>query len=179
MDTETPPNKQELLEALLDRGMIMVTLDARRAGVDVPERFQDDLGLGLNLSYRFGLPLEINAWGIRATLSFGGISHDCKIPWNAIYQVFSHVTRDRWLFPEDIPNDILEHLGEAGGEPSASQPQQKGRPRLSLVQGEPSVEVAPEPVENPVPATPAEEEHPPEEPPPAGGPRRGHLRRIK
>lgn len=147
----------------------MVTLDARQAGVDVPERFQDDLGLGLNLSYRFGLPLEVNAWGIRATLTFGGVSHDCKIPWNAVYQVFSHVSRERWLFPEDIPEDILEtQLSEE--EAPAAPPAPKGRPRLSLVQGEAEPgEEKPE----------AAEEKGPEEPPPAGGPRRGHLRRIK
>lgn len=169
MDTEKPPNKQELVEALLEKGMIMVTLDARRTGVDVPGRFQDDLGLGLNLSYRFGLPLDVNAWGIRATLTFGGVSHDCKIPWSAVYQVFSHITRERYLFPEDIPEDILEaHLSSEEGEPAGPRAQPRGRPRLSLVQGEGEE------------AGRAEAEAGPEEPPPeGGGPRRGHLRRIK
>lgn len=183
MDTGKPPNKQELLEGLLGRGMIMVTLDARSAGVDVPSRFHGDPRLSLNLSYRFGLPLEVNAWGIRATLTFGGVSHDCKIPWSAVYQVLSHVTREQFLFPENIPADLLELDAEAPekDEEGAQKPP-RGRPRLTVVpaQGDDRSEEAPAPARKDAPARTDQEQGPPEEPPPdGGGPRRGHLRRIK
>lgn len=180
MDRGRPASKQELLEALLDRGMVMVTLDARRPGVDVPAQFQNDPRLRLNLSYRFGLPLEVNPWGVRATLTFGGVPHVCKVPWNALYQLFSHATKDQYLFPADVPTDLVE--AEEHEAPAPAPPSPKGRPRLSVVPGAGEELPAPAPAPAsvaPVSVPPVEGEPGPEEPPPGGGPRRGHLRRIK
>ncbi len=168
MGPAPPQAKRELLEKLLEDGMVMVTLDARRPGVDAPSRFADDASLRLNLSYRFGLPLEINDWGVRATLTFGGMPHKCKLPWSSIYAMVSHVSAEQYVFPEDVPDELVEQAlaGEAPDEATpleAAKPPPRGRARFAVVEtardeGEPE----PEP---PAPA-----------PAPAG---RGHLRRIK
>jgi hypothetical protein len=94
-------------------------------------RFQDDAQLRLNLSRRFGLPLEINDWGVRATLTFAGTPHDCKLPWSSIYQVVSHVAADHYLFPDEVPEEFVRSAVDARREA----PPQRPRPRLALVQG--------------------------------------------
>lgn len=163
VDPKRPATKRDLLESLLDRGMAMVTLDARLPGVDVPARFRDDGRLRLNLSHRFGLAMELNDWGVHATLTFGGAPHACKLPWNSIYQVMSHATSEQFVFPADVPDDLLPDPEEGSARDEA--PRGKGRARLTLVSER----------EPPVEGEPGDE--PP--PPPAGGGGRGHLRRIK
>jgi stringent starvation protein B len=168
---ESPPrSKREILERLLDRGMVMVTLDARRPGVDVPSRFQEEPQLRLNLSHRFGQPMDVNDWGVHATLTFSGVPHACKLPWSAIYQMISHVTAEQYPFPEDVPEEVVRSAVDARQERPSGRP----RPRLSLVQDDdenlPAV----------VPDEPAaEDEPPPDSTPPSGAPGRAHLRRIK
>lgn len=162
METGHPASKQELLESLLERGMVMVTLDARRPGVDVPADFVGDPRLRLNLSWRFQLPLELNEWGVRAVLTFGGMPHSCKLPWNSVYQVYSHATKDQYLFPADVPEDLVQATlaqGEAQPEPP------RGRKRFAVVEGDAQ------------PSSVREDEPPSE--PAEGAPRRPHLRRIK
>jgi stringent starvation protein B len=173
METGTPASKQELLESLLERGMVMITLDARRPGVDVPAHFADDPRLRLNLSYRFQLPLDMNEWGVRASLTFGGMPHECKMPWNSVYQMYSHATKDQFLFPADVPEDLVQATLAQGEDtatpiqPSQAQPAAKSRPRFTVVEG--SVQDS----------EPGVGSNGPEEPPPEGAPKRPHLRRIK
>ncbi|AKU89724.1 ClpXP protease specificity-enhancing factor SspB [Vulgatibacter incomptus] len=152
--------------------MVMVTLDARCAGVDVPDRFQDDPRLRLNLSYRFGLALDLNEWGVRATLTFGGMPHGCKLPWGAIYQMLSHVTSEQFLFPDDVPGDLERAMKPAPSEaPSGERKGGKARPRFSVVSGNGE--------EGPAEAAPVSTGEPPPDDGGGGAVRRGHLRRIK
>lgn len=167
-------DKREMLEKLLDAGMVMVTLDGRAAGVDVPQRFQDDPQLALNLSYRFGLSMQVDDWGIRATLTFGGQPHLCKLPWGSIYQAFSHVTGEQLLFPEDLPADLLEALSRKKDAPAEAAPApKKARPRFQVVDGG-GERPAREPLESLPSVGEGEEEA--EARPQA---RPSHLRRIK
>jgi stringent starvation protein B len=168
METRKPASKQELLESLLERGMVMVTLDARRPGVDVPAQFSSDPRLRLNLSWRFQLPLEVNAWGVHAVLTFGGRPHACKIPWNSVYQMYSHATKDQYLFPADVPEDLVQATLAQGDVPPAAPPSTKGPKRFAVVDG--AAEGS---------AQAPEGEKGPGTPPTEGAPRRPHLRRIK
>lgn len=105
MNLEESDTKREVIEKLLEEGMVLVTLDSRAAGVRVPSHLCGDAQLRLNLSYRFGLPMEIDDEGISATLTFAGEPFACRIPWNTIYLVMSHVTTQPVLFPADVPSD--------------------------------------------------------------------------
>src|SRR5687767_13463019 len=107
MDKRTPEKKERLLAAL-DKGMTMVHLDARRPGVIVPAHLQQESHLLLNLSYRFDPPdLTIGEWGVRSTLTFSGSRFTVAVPWSALYAISSRVTREFWMYPDDMPPELL------------------------------------------------------------------------
>lgn len=122
-----PSEKEKALRALLDEGMTMLHLDARVPGVAVPERFRNDAHLRLNLSWRFYLPdFTINEFGVRATLSFAGQPFACSIPWGAIFGLTSHATGRTLLFPNDVPDELLD--APAPGEPRPEAPAPPAKP---------------------------------------------------
>jgi stringent starvation protein B len=192
MESKVPEKKERLLTAL-DQGMVMIHLDARRPGVSVPSHLAGEAHLRLNLSYRFDPPdLTVNEWGVRCTLSFSGSRYTVAVPWNALFAITSHVSREFWLYPEDMPQELLQHPLASPQAPreSAPAPAATPRPRAMLreVQCEPGEDAAsprarhepvadPRPAPQPAAATSAEQ--PPEEPPPPAGPRRSHLRIVK
>ncbi len=164
MDVRDTESKQLVLAELLEQGMVLVTLDARVVGVDVPAHLADDPQLRLNLSYRFGLPMTLDESGVDATLTFGGQPHKCRIPWESIYLMVSHVTGRPILFPADVPSEFFPsgnesttqiatlHLG--GSRPSTS------RPKLQVLRAE-------------------EDEDEDDESAARTPPKRGHLRVVK
>lgn len=104
--------KRARLDEILSDGVAMIHLDARRAGVAVPSALRSELHLSLNLSRRFDPPdLDVGDWGVRETLSFGGSSFACAVPWSAIFAISN---KERiWAFPEDIPEELLEEFAKA------------------------------------------------------------------
>ncbi len=73
--------------AALDLGETLVMLDGRHPGVSLPERFRVPQ-VGVKFSYRYAPgDLELNAWGISATLTFGGVEHFVKVPWVAVFGI--------------------------------------------------------------------------------------------
>ncbi|OJH34701.1 ClpXP protease specificity-enhancing factor SspB [Cystobacter ferrugineus] len=174
MDNKVPEKKARLLAAL-DKGMVMIHLDARRPGVLVPHSLRNESHLRLNLSYRFDPPdLTVGEWGVRCTLSFSGSRFKVAVPWSSLFAVTSHVTKESWAYPDDMPIELLQQsmvttkVPEGVPEPASPPPPPVERPRAVLR------EVLPPP-ESPVPP-PAESEGPKDEPP---EPRRGHLRLVK
>lgn len=184
--------KRELVEALLDKGMTLVALDGRLEGVVLPAHLRSDPQVRLNLSYRFGMPIELDEGGVRATLTFGGEPYDCELPWEAIYLAHSHVSQEQYLFLADVPDALLPRTPEEGGAAempgtpeeggvaeAPGMPEEGGvaeeerapappaRPRLAVVQGGAE---GPEPEEASSEAAEDEE---------AARPFAPHLRRIK
>src|SRR5262249_25113068 len=107
------PDKEERLAAVVERGMAMIHLDARCPGVRVPEHLCREPHLRLNLSYRFDPPdLVVDARGIRATLSFSGRRFPVEVPWAAVFAITSHATQEFWLYPEDMPSEVLQNASE-------------------------------------------------------------------
>lgn len=200
MDEATPTGKRELLESLLEKGMVMVVLDARRPGVSVPAHLARDPQLRLNLSWRFGFLMELDAWGVKATLTFGGSPFTCRLPWTAIYAMVSHASKDeQFIFPGELPEELqrlaagelddedeaAEEGPEASGEPvegksPAEPPAVARRGHLAVVEGgspPPAPEAPSETAEAPQ-AEPSGEGPGDREPPPPGGPR-PFLRLVK
>ena len=169
MDRKENEKKQKVLQAL-EQGMTQLHLDARRPGVLVPEQFRGDHHLVLNVSYRFDPPdLSVSDWGVRETLSFGGSRFTVGIPWSALYAVASLVTREYWMFPDDMPEELAEAATEKATLPGPSAEEPKG-PRSILREV-----VLPPPEEGEAPGGPTEPTEPTEPTPP----KRGHLRVVK
>jgi stringent starvation protein B len=129
-------SKKQTLLYYLSRGVAMLHLDARRAGVVVPPQFVGDPHLRLNLSYRYAIPdLEIDdERGVQATLSFGGSPFQCRMPWPSIFGITSHASGDGQVWPEDLPTEVQQTLARddrAEHEPEpAPQRELHGRPSL-------------------------------------------------
>lgn len=109
-------SKRTLLEELLENSMVLVTLDARRPGVEVPPALRNDPRLRLNLSHRFAQPLEITDHGVRAVLTFDGVPFECSLPWGSLYMFVSHATGDPVLFPDDVPIEAVRPEAPTGGD---------------------------------------------------------------
>lgn len=160
-------SKIEALNEFLDEGRTMIYVNARADDVDVPPHFRDNPNLRLDLSRRFPRPMAISDAGVMAELSFGGTPHTCTIPWDAVFGMFNHVTHKELLWPEDIPEELLEaSLPSVRPVPKAKE---KSRPRPRLVAvPDPGPEVAVEVSTEPPPG-----------PPDGDPPKRPHLRLVK
>jgi stringent starvation protein B len=166
MSVRSPEKKQTLL-AFLSRGVAMVHLDARQAGVAVPEQFKSDAHLRLNLSYRYGLPdFDVGDDQITATLSFAGRPFYCVLPWDAVFAVTSSGTAEGQVWPEDLPTDA---------DRAFAQQQQPQKPKLVAV-GEENTRVSRKAARGR--AHEADEQHSPDEPPEGPKPG-GHLRLVR
>jgi hypothetical protein len=94
--------KFEAFAKLIDLGMVMITLDTRVPGVDVPTHLRGISELRLNFSHRFGIEdFAYDERGVRASLSFNGQSHYCVIPWAAVFMLYSHADGKVLVF--DLP----------------------------------------------------------------------------
>lgn len=107
MDEKVDQKRRQILSAL-EKGMVMVHLDARRPGVLVPANLRGEPHLRLNLSYRFDPPdLSVGEWGVRSSLSFSGSRFTVAIPWSALFAIYSQVTKEIWMYPDDMPAELL------------------------------------------------------------------------
>ena len=191
MDKRTQEKKKRLLESL-EKGMAQVHLDARRPFVAGPERFKAQPQLVLNISYRFEPPdLTVSDWGVRETLSFGGERFMCGIPWSAIFAVASVVTREFWMYPDDMPPEVMANAVEkyGGGEVRAKWPKTKeeeaaaasAKPKTVLrevvLERSEGDDEAAAPAAAPAAPAAADQDGPPKDPPEP--PKRSHLRVVK
>ena len=203
MDKKGPEKKARLLAAL-DKGMVMIHLDARRPGVLVPTSLRNESHLRLNLSYRFDPPdLTVGEWGVRCTLSFSGSRFKVAVPWSALFAITSHLTKEFWMYPDDMPAELIQQTMVTSKVPeSVTEQPAVERPRAVLrevgrpedgpedespepIAAVPAPAPTPAPVPAPVPVpapapvpapSPVEAEGPKDEPPST---RRGHLRLVK
>src|SRR6266404_2440477 len=102
------PSKQDAFLALLREGWTSLHLDARRPGVIVPAHLRGEAHLVLQ--YGHDLPisipdLEVDDYGVRATLSFARTPQLTVVPWSAVYVVACDDGRGV-LYQEDVPEDV-------------------------------------------------------------------------
>jgi stringent starvation protein B len=168
-ETKLEEKKQRLLFAL-EKGLTQVHLDARRPGVILPDRFKLEHHLVLNVSYRFDPPdLTVSDWGLRQTLSFGGSRFQVGLPWSAIYAVASLVSREFWMYPDDMPTELADAVTEKVTEADL-------KPAVARAE---SPEPRPRAVLREVVLEKADGGNEPTEADPPSPPRRGHLRVVK
>jgi hypothetical protein len=110
----TAPQKYAVFSRFIQKGKVMVTLDARRPGVSVPRHFAEEQQLNLDFSERFRLvDFMYDERGVRASLSFNRQPFFCDVPWSAVYALYSHVDNERLTWARSLPQEILEQLPEA------------------------------------------------------------------
>lgn len=107
--SETNPDaKLRIFIDMIETGMVGITVDARRAEVQVPFRFRDESQLVLNFSHKFYLDdFEYDDYGVRATLSFQGHPSFVDIPWSAVWMLRSQQDGTTIVIPEDIPPELV------------------------------------------------------------------------
>ena len=102
--------KKQKVEKGLELGVVMLHLDARRIGVQVPKQLSQNMQLRLNISLKYKpYDLSVNDWGIKETLSFGGNLFPVAIPWSAIFGITTMEKEENTiLFPTDIPQELFQ-----------------------------------------------------------------------
>jgi len=108
MSSSQRPSKQQAFLALLREGWTSLHLDARRPGVVVPTQLHGEPHLVLQYGHDLPIPipdLEVDDYGVRATLSFSRAAHRTVVPWSAVYVVVCDDGRGV-LYSEDVPPDV-------------------------------------------------------------------------
>src|SRR5438477_1203440 len=108
MSSSERPSKQQAFLALLREGWTSLHLDARRPGVVVPPGLRGEPHLVLQYGHDLPIPipdLEVDDYGVRATLSFSRAAHRTVVPWSAVYVVVCDDGRGV-LYSEDVPPDV-------------------------------------------------------------------------
>ncbi len=163
------PDKRGLIEELLGQGPVLLHIDARHPLAQVPERFRQDPKLVLRFGYDLTpaiIDLSIDDEGMYGTLTFGGIPTRCVLPWGCIYSVVSEAEQKGMVWPEDVPECVVDALQEQRGVPEKKSEKSAG-PALGTVRTPPPEEEG----ERRPPTSP-----PPTTPTPSRG---GHLKLVK
>ena len=129
--------KQKQLLNYLDRGLVMIHLDPRVEGVDVPSQFRGDPVLRLNLAYGFNLPaLNVGEDLVYAVLSFNRQDYGCTIPWEAIFAMtLPHEDQEGVVWPTSVPPELAT-LAQAEGAEALTEPEAAPeKPRFALLDG--------------------------------------------
>jgi stringent starvation protein B len=172
------PAKKNTLEKLMRDGPVLVHLDPRRVGVDVPAQHRGEPRLVLRFGYGLTPPivdLVVEDSLLAGTLTFRGVPHRCVIPWTAVFAVVGDDGRGL-VWGEDVPPEIAHEytrdaratakkqgeLRERDAERSASPAAPAGAPA-----GKPERPERPDRQDRP---------EPPEPDPPRG--KRGHLKLV-
>lgn len=109
-DLPAPPDKRASIEQLLERGPVLVHVDARRDDVTVPVRFRGDPKLVLRFGYGLTpaiVDLVVDDTGISGTLTFGGVPFHCVLPWTGVYAAVVEGEQRGMVWPEDVPDVLL------------------------------------------------------------------------
>ena len=109
--------KLDVFKQLVEQGMVMVVMDSRRKGVQVPPRFSEDHQLRLNFSLKFYIEdFEYDDYGVRASLSFNKVPYFCDIPWDAVYALNSQAVEQGVMWPDDVPTELQNMVEEIQSE---------------------------------------------------------------
>lgn len=99
-------HKYDFLLYLLEKGDVMVCLDARRGDVDVPKTHKQNPALSLVLNLSFRHPVEVHEDGIYATLLFQGRPSKCVLSFGAVWAIFNPTFQEGQVWEESLPKDV-------------------------------------------------------------------------
>lgn len=113
LDEDAVPQKRDVIRELMERGPVLVHVDARGDDVSVPLRLKRDAKLVLRFGYGLtpAIPdLDISDTALSGTLTFGGVPHHCILPWHAVYAVVSESDQQGMVWPQDVPAIVLQEM---------------------------------------------------------------------
>jgi stringent starvation protein B len=162
------PAKRSTMDKLLRDGPVLVHLDPRQPGVEVPAQHRSEPRLILRFGYGLTPPivdLTIEEDTLSGTLTFRGVPHRCVIPWTAVFAVVGEDGRGL-VWGEDVPPEVAAEYARAPRPPSTT-PVPRTRPRKpEAVEGEADADKR------------GDDGEPPDGGPEPGKPRRGHLKLV-
>ena len=134
--------KQKRFAEWMKGDHVMLHLDARREGVQLPEHLMNNPSVTLKLSYNFQGSTTIDDRQITSYLRFGGVYHECVIPWSAVWGITAS-TDENQIWPEDLSRELLLQLAtnrikEIGG-------RLLGRKEKSEPETQTAIDAGPEP----------------------------------
>lgn len=108
--TQTPEKsnnkgKQQTFEEWMKMDHVLIHLDSRRPGVDLPQHLQNNPAVVLKLSYLFQGTTEHDEKTITAYLKFHGNYHRCVVPWEAVWGMVNS-SNENVVWPEDLPPEL-------------------------------------------------------------------------
>lgn len=109
------------MRALLEHAEAQVHFDARKRGVELPDRLLGSPNVRLDYGYGLVPPipdLAVDEDGIHATLSFNRVPFKTFVPWEAVFLIADFSGRGA-VWREDLPAELTAELV-----PDASEPQQ-------------------------------------------------------
>jgi len=173
------PAKRQTMDKLLRDRPVLVHLDPRRPGVDVPGQHRAEARLVLRFGYGLTPPiadLTVDEQGVSGTLTFRGVPHRCVIPWTAVFAIVDEDGRGL-VWGEDVPSEIAHEYARDVRATTSAKPAERGeRPARNRKS---TAARSSQPSE---PAAGSESSEPPEppetQPPDPNKPRRGHLKLV-
>ena len=122
LPTLTERRKRIAIETELQKGKLLIHLDPRKEGVEVPEDLKEQPVLGLHFSHHFPFAnTEVGPLALSANLSFGGIRFACVIPYEAVFCLTQTTSREQTWFSESLPKELQTWLS-TGDTPPETQP---------------------------------------------------------
>lgn len=108
--TQTPEKshnmeKQQVFEKWMKLDHVLIHLDSRMPGVDLPQHLQNNPSVVLKLSYLFQGTTEHDEKAITAYLKFHGNYYRCVVPWEAVWGMVNS-TNENIVWPEDLPPEL-------------------------------------------------------------------------
>jgi hypothetical protein len=106
-DLESQENQRTVIERLLEAEQVLVHINPRFSGTDLPAHLAENRSVTLRLSRFFRGALFTDADGISAELLFGSSYFTCVLPWGAIWGA-SSMEGDEYIWSDAAPEQILE-----------------------------------------------------------------------
>ena len=104
----SPSAKPEAFAGLLASGHVRVHLDPRRPGVVLPAEQLTEKYLALDYGRNLSIPtddVEVDGWGVRATLSFGRKLTLTFVPWSCVYAITDQ-SGVGTVWQADLPDEL-------------------------------------------------------------------------
>jgi stringent starvation protein B len=154
--------KMNVINKYLEDDYILLHLDARKEGVDIPDHLMGNPTVTLKISYGFKGGMQVTEERVWAALTFGGRFRDCFIPMAAIWGATT-ASGANTIWPEDAPPEIVAQIIE---ELKPKQDSSKPTPALTAAFSAPTeAKMGPKPTKAARPKR--------------MGPKPSHLKRVK